>query len=388
MDSRANMKYAFIDECGNFGTDPNIKGNSSHFIITAIIIDSSKYEEMSNQVEAIRKMHFQTGEMKSSKVASDHPRRFKIIHSLLELDFKIVSVIINKKLLHYNKSGLRFKKVYYKFLNNVIHSELKLLYPNIKIIADEHGSNGFMNEFTNYIKSKGQLSIFDNFEFEFRSSNDEVLIQVADLICGTMALGFEEARKCSEYNSFRRLLDDKILTTRMWPINSENYLVNLDMITKSDYDKVIAEVSIRTAVNYISINRKSRDPIILDRIYVLEYLLNQIYCGNTKKYFYSDQLIKHICSQNIEEYNKHTFISNIIAPLRDSNVLLASGNRGYKLPMNEIEIYSYANKSIGQIVPMLKRLEKARNRLLAATDNKFDILDKSEYTKIKKYFDE
>ena len=388
MDRRSNMKYAFIDECGNFGTDPNIKGNSSHFIITAIVIDSLDYDYMNKRVEEIRKKFFQSGEMKSSKVSKDHPRRFNIIHSLMELDFKIVSVIINKKLLHYNESGLRFKKVYYKFLNNVIHSELKLLYPNIKIIADEHGSDDFMKEFTNYVKSKGQLSIFDNFEFEFRTSKDEILIQVADLICGTLALGFEEEKKCSEYKSFRKILDEKIVVSRIWPINSENYLINLDMITDSDYDKVIAEVSIRTAVNYISNNRKSRDPSVLDRIYVLEYLLNQIYCGNTKKYFYSDQLINHVSSQNLEDYNKHTFISNVIAPLRDSNVLLASSNRGYKLPMTEAEIYSYANKSIGQIVPMLNRLEKARNRLLTATDNKFDILDNIEYKKIKKYFDE
>ena len=55
MDSKSNMKYAFIDECGNFGTDPNTKGNSSHFIITAIVIDSVDYENIKEQVEKIAK---------------------------------------------------------------------------------------------------------------------------------------------------------------------------------------------------------------------------------------------------------------------------------------------------------------------------------------------
>lgn len=387
MERVSKMKLAFIDECGNFGTDPNLKGNSSHFIITAVIIDDENYDKIREITNEIRLKHFKDGEIKSNRVFKNHAKRFEIIHSILKMDIKVISVVINKRLLNFNDSGLRFKKVYYKFLNNVLHSELKILFPNIKVIADEHGTEEFMKEFSSYVQEKGQLTMFDNFEFEFRSSKEELLIQLADFIGGTISLGYEEDKKCSEFNSFSKLLDEKILVIRHWPISAENYLVNLEMIKFGDFDRHIAELSVRAAVNYISRNRKNRETIVLDRVYVLEYLLNQIYSGNTKKYFYSDELIKHISTQSSESYSTHTFISSIIAPLRDSNVLLASSNNGYKLPMNESEIYSYANKTIGQIKPMLSRLEKARNQILAATNSNFDILDREEYSRIKKYFD-
>ena len=82
-------KYAFVDEFGAFGLDFDKIGCSSHFIITAIIVDANDLQLVADGVEAVRKRYFQTGEIKSSKVGSNHKRRILILDELKKLPFHI-----------------------------------------------------------------------------------------------------------------------------------------------------------------------------------------------------------------------------------------------------------------------------------------------------------
>ena len=71
--------YAFTDEYGAFGCDSNNLDVSTHFIITAIIVEETNVDQYRKCVEQIRKNHFQAGEMKSSKVSRNHERRKRIL---------------------------------------------------------------------------------------------------------------------------------------------------------------------------------------------------------------------------------------------------------------------------------------------------------------------
>ncbi len=382
-----NNVVAYVDECGNFGTQFELNGNSTHYILAAVVIPQESIEAERIKVEAIRKKHFGGGELKSSSIAKNHPKRFQIIHEIQGVNFSIVAVVVDKRLISYDSSGLRFKKVYIKFLNNLLHKELKLLYPYLTIVADEHGSDEFMAEFARYVKNGEVYTLFDNFLFEHKSSKEEPLIQLADFIAGTLSFGYEESKKCSEYNSFYKLLASKMKVIREWPINYENYEVNLNLIDCTKYDKDIATHCIRSVIKYIKDNEKNSDPVIMDRIHVLQFLLNQVYIGETKKYFYSNELIGLLNSNGQESYNTHTFISQIIGPIRDNNVILSSSSTGYKIPIKGEELYAYANKTFSQVIPMLSRLKKARDRIMAITDNQLDIYDRDEYKVIKKLID-
>ena len=80
---------AFIDESGAFGWDLENSSVSTCFVITAIIVEECRIEELKTALEIIRKKYFQEGEMKSSKVGQNHKRRVKIIEELLSLPFMI-----------------------------------------------------------------------------------------------------------------------------------------------------------------------------------------------------------------------------------------------------------------------------------------------------------
>ena len=73
-------KIAYIDESGNHDLDTSKSGASSYFIVCAIIVDAVNNDQFVNDADAIRSKHFQSSEMKSSKVRAktDHKRRIKI----------------------------------------------------------------------------------------------------------------------------------------------------------------------------------------------------------------------------------------------------------------------------------------------------------------------
>lgn len=89
--------YAFTDESGAFGWDLNNPNVSTHFVISAIIVKDSDLVNLKADVENIRRKHFQTGEMKSSKIGKNHERRKRILAELIKLPFSILRSLLIKE---------------------------------------------------------------------------------------------------------------------------------------------------------------------------------------------------------------------------------------------------------------------------------------------------
>jgi hypothetical protein len=380
-------KYcAFIDETGNFGFNFNAQGTSSHFIVTAIIIEREKVEGLRDSIEVIRKKFFGNGEIKSSGISKDHTRRFKILSEVIKHDFRVFSLVVDKEKI-YDGTGLNFKKSFIKYLNSILYKELKLIFPSLEFYADTHGSEKFMMEFEKYASRIPNYSMFDEYYFEYANSKTEPLIQLADLMSGTISFGFERAKKCEEYKGYYNMLKERT-TLKTWPIAYNNYLVNLDLIDKSEYDDKIANYCLRLATKYIQEHKEQGVSSDIDKVLVLEYLMNQLFAYNAKKYISSKELIRYVNSISKVKYNDQTFKTNIIANLRDNNVIISSSANGYKIPVSKKELYSYTNMTLGMVMPMLERLDKCRSRILALTNNELDILEVEEHHKIKHYFDD
>ena len=378
-------QVAYIDENGNFGFKFNKQGVSSHFIITAIITDEDKKESLKNNVEKIRKQHFQTGEMKSSGVSKNDNRRLRILKDLKDLDFHILSIVVDKRKL-FTDGGLKYKKSFYKFLNNLLYNELYSTFDDIEIISDEHGSQEFMNSFKRYVRNKHTPNLFQKYNFEFSKSHNNVLIQLADFICGTIGRKFQENKKTDKFKEFYKQIKNKILTIKEWPNNYEKYFVEVKEIDRNKYNRIIARISVDLVEKFIKNNRTTKDQVKKDQITFLNYLLlNLKHMQN--KYISSNELIKNIRPLDNDNITKHHLRTNIVAKLRDKGLLIVSSNKGYKLPTSESDLYDFVNQSNMIIKPMLFRLKKARQKIKIATKNELDILDKNEYKDLKKYFD-
>lgn len=251
-----DKQYAFIDECGNYGFDFAKPGVSSHFIISAIIVTESQLYELEKAIENIRKFYFQTGEMKSSGIGNNYKRREKILSDIATLNFHHYSVVIDKKRI-FTDSGLMYKKSFIKYLNSMLHKELKLAFPKLRLVSDTHGSKEFMSSFANYVESRNQPNLFEEYEFGFVNSKSNVLVQLADIVAGTLSFKYEEKRDSSLFPKFFSYIKEKCIGLVEWPICYENYIYEYERLNNNDFDKVIYANSMRLVINYLENNKKS-----------------------------------------------------------------------------------------------------------------------------------
>lgn len=379
-----NTKYAFVDEFGAFGFDFSNDGCSSHFIITAIIVDEDNLSFLSDEVEKIRKKYFQTGEMKSSKIGINHKRRISILNDLKNLPFFVFSIVCNKRKI-YENSGLRYKKSFYKFLNNIVYQELRISYSNLIITADELGGNDYLQSFAEYVRSKEvSLTLFDKSLFRFEKSNNDVIIQVADIISGSLAYSFDIQKKenVGDFN-FRSVIDSKILRIKEYPQTFETFNITQDNLN-SEYNPKVAETCYRKAKYFIEKNRNKEDVSIKQQIAILEYLLFRFMNKSPRKYIPTRELINQLVYLGYDKLSMQTFRNKVIANLRDKEVIISSSKEGYKIPSTEKELSDFINHGKTIIMPMLSRLKKCNDIIKMGTEGEIDLFKKAEFQDLAK----
>lgn len=382
-----NTEYAFIADCGNFGFDFDREGVSTHFIVTALIVDGGKISKLEEEVEAIRIKHFRSDEMKSSTLGEDDTQRIKILEDIRKLDFHVFSLVVDKRRIVLD-SGLAFEDSFIKFLNNMLHKELYQAYPRLQMIAGEHENKEFMESFKRYVHERHTPDMFEYYDFGFAPGRSSTVVQLADFICGTIATGYDEKKKSDKFSDFMSFLKDKVITILHWPESYRRYLVNTAIDTGTQFDEKIATLALRQANSFIELHENSDVPEVVEQVLVIKFLKFKLQFNRPDLYVPTHEIIDNLYQIRKRRFTVHYLRTKIVAKLRDAGVIIASSKHGYKLPISEKELYDFANQSNMVIKPMLSRLKTCRDLVKAATKNGLDILDKPEYYDLKKYFDE
>ena len=381
--------YAFTDEYGAFGWDIENPGVSTHFIITAVIVKESELASFRQGAEIVRKQEFQSGEMKSKTIGSKDYRREKIIKKLLPLPFSIFVVCIDKKTCLDNMSikGLQYKKSFYKFMNNIVHIELRRAFKQVTIIADEMIDNEYMQSFVEYVKKCQDLpTLFGDAEFCYNSSTKDVGIQVADFISGTLARVYDRHKHTVNTPDYFTMLESKLTHLEMYPKTYQSYVLDSSAVG-AGYDKDIAELCFAQAAKFIEHHKDDDDPMVKAQVATVNYLLFRFMNNNGRKYIGTHELLSRIAQIGLSTMTERSFRQNVIGKIRDSGVIIASSTKGYKIPSSQAELYDYVNHDASIVIPMLARLKKCRDLVKLGTVNNVDLLAQPEYQAIKKYLD-
>lgn len=380
--------YAFIDESGAFGWDLENPNVSTAMIIAAVLVEDSDRDDLERKLEEIRKKHFQSGEMKSSKIGSDHHRRIKILSELQLLPFSTLVVVIDKNNLKDNK-GLHYKTIFYKFCNNIAHKRLRRVFPYLTIVADEIGTNEYMQSFMKYVENQqSEFVLFGEADFQFSRSKNNVFIQLADLIAGSLAYDFDQHKHQEGIPPYRKILKSKISCIDIYPKHYSSY--SFDSSLTNDFDKEISELCFNLATAFIHKYEDSPDEIRLGQIKVLDFLLFRLMNDDPNAYIPTHLLRRQLVGTNYSDCSTQTFRTKIIGGLRDSDVIISgsSSRKGYKIPTKESELYDFINHGTAIIMPMLARLKKCRDIVSLKTSNKLDLFNHTEYTSLQKFFDD
>lgn len=339
-------------------------------------------------MEEIRKRYFQTGEIKSSKIKRNHRRRVLILNELKKLPFHIFAFVCDKRKI-YENSGLRYKKSFYKFLNNLVYQELRIAYSNLTITADEIGGNDYLLSFANYVRSHEiALDLFDESAFRFENSKSNTIIQVADIVSGSLAYNYD-TKKISEadgYN-YRSILEDKILRIKEFPETFDTFNVAQNSLNP-DYNPLIADICFRKARRFIETHQNEDDIEVKQQIAVLNYLLFRFMNKSPRNYIPTKELINQLLCLGYDKLSIQSFRNKIIAKLRDNEVIISSSSSGYKIPSTEKELYDFVNKTKSIIMPMLHRLKICNDVIRMGTEGEIRLFERAEYQQLAKMIDE
>ncbi|MGK5011132.1 DUF3800 domain-containing protein [Janthinobacterium sp. MDB2-8] len=345
---------AFVDESGNHDLATEKDGASNYFIVLAVIIPSEQRPELEASMEKIKIKYFNSGEIKSNKLSNG--KRLKIINEISPLNFRFYAVCVDKSRI-IKDSGLQYKKSFIKFINGLLYNQLFKSVKNITIYADGHGGSDFIDGFKNYITKTHIPDLFFESKIEIVDSRTQILVQLADFLVGTTAKLYEEKVSGNVRDSFLSFIKNRRIRIDEWPPKFETDLAANNSST--DIDSKISNISFLRASEFLRNNFNSSDPEIEIQYATLSYLLFCARFPSEKIFTSTNEILEHLKNQGFHEITKQYLRSNIIAKLRDHDVVIASSTKGYKIPSSYADMIGFADLVDGIAIPLLSRLKKA-----------------------------
>lgn len=191
----------FIDDSG----DPGFKldrGSSSFFVISAVIFDD--FLEAEKTALAIKELKRELGfpdavEFKFNKSRKEVRERF--LQTVNPSQFRIRSIIVEKSLIRSDELKQN-KKSFYAFIIKLLlkHSGQEILNARIKI--DGSGDREFRRNFLSYLRrevNSTERHILDH--CKLADSKENVLIQMADMIAGSVKRSYGDKMDKHTYNT-------------------------------------------------------------------------------------------------------------------------------------------------------------------------------------------
>lgn len=374
--------FAYTDESGAFGWNFDLANVSSHFVIASIIVRENDLVVLQDGLDIIRQKYFGNAEMKSKSIGNNYQRRRSILSDLANLPFAIFAVVFDKrKMTNYN--GLRYKQSFYKFLNNIVHKELRRSFTNVVVMADEIGGSDYMKSFSSYFREQSDIpTLFGDANFFFNKSDNNVCVQLADIIAGTIARKYDELYKNEQITDFIPIIKSKLIRIQLYPQTYENYLIENSPLAQG-YDLEIANICLKQAVEFIKRNKDTQSIETQCQIIVLDYLLFRFINNDLRTYIPTKELKNQLSTTALGGISTQTFRNKIIAKLRDEGVIIASSSNGYKIPSKESELFDFINHGTTIIYPMIARLRKCRDLIKLGTANRLDLFERIENENLK-----
>jgi hypothetical protein len=353
--------HIFVDEYGTNSLNTTGATTPNLFIMVAIYVKDSDLINIGNALNNLSNQLCNGSEIRSNRIGSNHTRRKRFLNQICEFDFKYRALIVNKKSID-KKSGLKFKKTFYKFVAKIFYTETSNAGIPVSIYADEIGSKEYMGSFESYFETQGLPDLFTRYSFCFIDSKENRLIQLADFIAGTLGYCFDETKKSNGSVNYRNLLKQKEINIQTWPLIKSTSSAREEFY---DNDQYIQALLTNRAIEFIkSYSKNESSALEKCQALVVESLLFSRYFEDAGlNDIYADELIRKIQNEGYFSLTKQQLASQIIGPIRDYGIILVGSHRGYRLAFSINDICEYLDHDARIIEPMLSRISRAKASL-------------------------
>jgi len=195
----------FIDESGDAGFKVE-KGSSSHFVIALVIFDDElEAEETSLKIKKLRRDLNKSSKFEFKFNKCNKELRLLFLNTIKNCKFRIRAIVFAKDKIRSNH--LRTSKAsFYNFaLAQVLqHNNNSILQAKIRL--DGSGDKEFRQNLISYLRQQlnsEEKQIMQN--LRFRDSSKDVLIQLSDMVVGSIRKHFDKkSGDCEEYRKILR----------------------------------------------------------------------------------------------------------------------------------------------------------------------------------------
>jgi hypothetical protein len=375
--------HAFTDEYGDADLALERAGVTTFFIVTAVLVPDDRLAEQRARAQAIRTAFFDKGEMRSSSVGPDDARRKRILEELAALDITTYSLAVDKRELD-REGGLAHRSSFFKYVNRRLYERIYKLFHQVRVVADEYGGEEFMKSFLPYVDQRLPLTLFTRRDFAFAKSSDEIMLQVADMISGSLARVLEPRKASAETEAILALINQRSTGIEVWP---PRILPELEArptpqadlageASEADArDEFIRTHCLRQAQLFLRQHPLRADPgdDLRAQVEILQILLFQVQFADAQKYVPTGRLLDRLQAQTGLTLTRRR-LRSVIAGLRDAGVVIARSSKGYKIPVAERDVAEFVAHANTIVPPMLERVRHARRDLATASQGKLDIL--------------
>lgn len=373
------MKYtAYIDETGTHALDTSCTGESNLFICTAVMVKVEEHDCVESRMKHISAKYFGGSEVKSKNIGRNHERRMQVLKELEGTSFSYFSLIVNKDRID-RDTGLRYKKAFYKFVNKMLYERLLKEFGSLHIIADTIGGREYMDSFKRYLSNK-RLSLLSTFTHCFKDSKTTPLLQLADLITGTLGYCFVDTKIGPHSQALREILRSRELYVQVWPLRSSLQTAKVSCTN----DDAILMSSQERAQDFINGRDLVDDEFSQMRICIVNKLLFQhVFEFENKKSLSASELMDYLEGRGFERPSGLTFRSKIIGKIRDAGIIISGTSKGYRLAGSRQDIEDYLEHNRNIIEPMLSRLRRAQTVIKTDVSVELDILAGQNFQLLK-----
>jgi hypothetical protein len=206
------MTHIFMDESGDAGFKFG-KGSGDFFVIAAIIFDDDlEMEKTSVAIKSFkRKLGFEDyREFKFNKLSREV--RLKLLKEVNKFRFGINYLAIDKRTMKVEELGTRS---FYAYAVKTLIDSSKESMVNSKIKLDGTGDRAFRRNFLSYMRKTVRHDKKRMFQsFQFLDSRGSTLLQLADMIVGSLRRFHEGGKKDKDVyrNTIKKHIEnDKLL---------------------------------------------------------------------------------------------------------------------------------------------------------------------------------
>lgn len=176
----------FIDDSGDAGFKIE-KGSSKAFVICCIIFDDQlEAEKTAIRIKELRRELKKADQFEFKFNKCSKAYRVKFLEAVKPFNFRIRAIVMPKNVIHSEELKTSKQSFYNYTIKTILkHSSGKI--KKAKIRLDGHGDKIFRKELLSYLRrcldtiDKGMIK-----NLRFRDSSRDVLIQLADLVAGSI----------------------------------------------------------------------------------------------------------------------------------------------------------------------------------------------------------